>query len=408
MTMTKTNILTTWVLALIMGVVLASCSTDNDLVVPEGELHAIAFASDIADEEQISRAGTGEATRATTLGHNFVVYGYKNVDGNEQTVFDGYTVHYANGSAHTSADNTHNYYYVEGEQSIKYWDLSATDYHFWGLWQETTDAATFSEAKHNVLTIHDVPLRAGDPAPTDNVLFSELYDRCPVSADVVQMRFKRPYAKMRIQFYTSLPMRGDDIIELTGIKFAPDSMAAAPLVNKVYGKGDVVVTYPTTSGSCDGNARETIVVENLEKAQDNLPFEDVMLTSTLGTASNNAVTAPIDESQGFVLDDMGGVSLLAPAVKGSTRAGEDTGKKYYYYPLPMGEKNPAFTMSVCIDGNSELKTAVVPATFMQWRANFFYTYIFKITEAGKKIEFDGVKIDPWTYGGSQEEEWRNW
>lgn len=74
----------------------------------------------------------------------------------------------------------------------------------------------------------------------------------------------------------------------------------------------------------------------------------------------------------------------------------------------MGEKNPAFIMSAHINGDMEWKNAVVPATFMQWKPNYLYTYIFKITDASKKIELYDVKIDPWKYGGSQEEEWNNW
>lgn len=332
-----------------------------------------------------------------TLGKDFVVYGYKS-DGSEvQTVFDGYTVKYRAGSAHTSADNTHSYYYVYEEQTLKYWDFAASDYHFWGVWRATSDRATFSGAQHNVLTIHDVPLRVGEPAPEDDVLFSALYERRPVSSDVVQLSFKRPYAQLRVQFYTSEPLKDDDEIQLTNISFAPDHDATSPLVNKVYAKGDVVVTYPLIGSSCPGNVHETVTVTNYNSPQENLGFKDVTLT-TANMTSDKAFTAPVDDSEGFLLGDMPGESL--------TRAGEQPGEKYFYYPLPMGELNPSFTMTASVD--DEVKTAVVPATYMQWKANYVYTYIFKITEAGKKIEFYDLKIDPWHYGGSQEEEWKNW
>lgn len=333
------------------------------------EPHPIAFASVTADQESI--------TRAMTLGKDFVVYGYKMVGDEEQTVFDEYTVKYLAGSAHTSADNTHSYYYVFDEQTLKYWDFAATEYHFWGAWRATSYRASFSEGKHNILTIHNVPLRVGEPAPEDDVLFSALYERRPVSSDVVQLSFKRPYAQLRVQFYTSEPLKGDDVIQLTNIRFAPDPDASDLLVNKVYAKGDVVVTYPLSGSSCTGNVHETVTVKNYNSPQDNLGFKDVTLDTTYGMTSDKAVTAPVDDSGA-----------------------------YFYYPLPMGELNPSFTMTASVD--DEEKTAVVPATYMQWKANYVYTYIFKITEAGKKIEFYDVKIDPWHYGGSQKEEWKNW
>lgn len=357
---------------------------------PEGQF-PIAFASVAADQESMTRAD------GPTLGKDFVVYGYKKVGGEEQTVFNGYTVKYLAGSANTSQDNTHSYYYVYGEQTLKYWDFAAAEYHFWGAWGKTSDCATFSGDKHNILTIPNVPLRVGEPAPEDDVLFSSLYERRPVSTDVVQLSFKRPYAQLRVQFYTSEPLVGEDKVLLTNISFAPNPGATTSLVDKIYAKGDVVVTYPLTESSCPDNVHETVTVQNYSSPQDNLRFKNVTLT-TANMTSDKAFTAPVDDSEGFLLGDMPGESL--------TRAGEQPGEKYFYYPLPMGELNPSFTMTASVD--DEVKTAVVPATYMQWKANYVYTYIFKITEAGKKIEFYDVKIDPWRYGGSQEEEWKNW
>lgn len=388
------HIITTLLLALTMVVVLVSCRGEEVLPFEE-EQHPIAFASVEAEQEQITRA-------ETTLGHDFVVYGYKNVKGEEQQVFNGYTVRYRAGSANTSEDNTHDYYYMADGQTLKYWDFGASEYHFWGVWSDNTDLATFSGEKHNTLTIHNVPLRVGEPAPADDVLYSSLTVRCPVSSNVVRLSFKRPYAKLRVQFYTSEPIESDkDNIAVSNISFAPDP-AGTP-VNKVYGKGDVMVSYPLTTDNCSGKAQETVKVVNYSSPQDALLFDDVQLTPTLGISSNTAVTAPIDDTEGFRLDDMPGSSLMA-----ATRAGEVAGRKYFYYPLPMGDLNPAFVMNVCINGDTEMKKAVVPAAYMQWKPNFFYTYIFKITEAGKKIEFYDVKIDPWHYGGSLEDEWKNW
>lgn len=359
------SIAATLFLAIVSVVALVSCRGENELPIDDTQ-HPIAFASVAAEQESV--------TRAVTLGRDFVVYGYKGMgDNGVQTVFDGYTVHYNQGSANTSADNTHDYYYVGGEQTMKYWDFSATEYHFWGLYAKGSDLATFSGEKHNVITIPNVTLRVGEPDPADDVLFSALYVRQPITSDVVQLSFMRPYAKLRIMFYTT----ETDNVDLTDITFAPDPSATDPLVNKVYQKGVVKVTYPLPSDHCEGKAQETISVENLSQEQVAFTFEKVTLTPTTGISSNTSVTAAVDASG-----------------------------HQYYYPLPMGDKNPAFTMTVRINGDTEPKTAVVPEVYMHWQANYLYTYIFKIT--GKMIDFYDVKIDPWKYGGSQDEEWRNW
>lgn len=391
-----------------MVVALGSCRDDNELK-PMAEYRTIAFSTGMAEEELVSRAATIPMT------HDFTVYGYKNEEGIEQVVFDGYVVKYKEGSANTSEDNTHGYYYVGGNQTIKYWDFKASEYHFLGFYACPEDLATYDASGTSDILTLNMHLRVGDaPSFEDDLLYSELTVRQPVSADAVRLRFKRPYAKVRIQFYTNEPINSEeDNFDITNISFGPDPAA---IVNKVYARGDMVISYPKSTDRCTGTARESFELQNLRDPQDALLFDDVTLTSTLGISSNTAVTAPIDNSEGFRLDNMPGTSLKAPQCKASgssatdpTRAGEQPGRCYFYYPLPMGEKNPAFIMTACVDADIDptSRTAVVPANFMQWKPNFLYTYIFKIT-AGGNIEFYDVQIEPWLYGGRQEEEWKNW
>lgn len=335
--------------------VLASCS-DKEELRPETELHPIAFSSVEAEQGMMTRS-------ATTLGRDFVVYGYKYMNSTPQMVFSGYTVKYEEGSANTSEDNTHNYSYVDGNQTIKYWDFSASEYRYWGY---TGDKSNLSDDGKQLTIPVSGLLSASEP--TSIPFYSSLYIRkSPVKSDVVRLEFKRPYSKIRVQFYTNDPLDANDEIPLTDITFAPEEG------KKIYKSGTVEVTY-----SLD-KATETVkAIPTDADAQERLAYQDVTLTPSAGYTSDHAVTA----KTAFSTD--------------------------LYYTLPMDEQNPAFIMTACVNGDTEKKTAVVPANFMQWKPNFIYTYIFKITEAGKKIEFYDVKIDPWKYGGSQKEEWRNW
>lgn len=377
---------------------LGACSNDELADVSPDGLHPIVFAPSLAEEQAMTRAGS------TTLAHNFTVYGYKNVSGSEQQVFDGYTVKYLGASAHTSSDNTDDYYYVTPDQPIRYWDFDASEYHFWGMWGEPADRLNYDEAQRT-LTIKDVPLRIGEPNPADDVLFTYLTVRHPISDEAVHLSFCRPYAKVRIQFYSEAPIQSEqDNISVSNISLKADPDAEPPLVNTVYGKGDVLISYPLPTDNCGGKAREDISVRNLSDPTEALLFESVTLTPTSGANLSTAVTAPVDESIGFELGDMEGVTQIAHA----TRAGELPGKKYYYYPLPMGKRNPDFHLTIRLNGDSELKTVIVPAAFMQWQPNRLYTYIFKISGLEKKVEFCDVQVDPWLYGDDQDEEWTNW
>ena len=336
-------------LGLLMVVTLASCSGEEEIRQEEVQV-PINFAS-IADEtEAVTRANT-------TLGRDFVVYGYKNAGGTEQTVFDGYQVHYLANSAGTSEDNTHDYTYVFGSQTLKYWDFSASEYNFWGA-----TGGTFTNGGTE-LTISGLTLTTTEP--TELPLFSVLYHRSPVSTDVVQLRFKRPYAKVRVLFYTNqeLSDKPFDNIKISDITFGPESPG------QIVTGGNLKVKYPK-----NGEGPEVYSTTSTASA-DNLTFEgEVQLDHTHGTASNNAVTAV------------------------------PTGGTEYYYVVPNDNATP-FTLSARVD--NEDKTAVVPANFMDWKPNFVYTYIFKIS-GGKYMEFYDVQIDPWQYGGSQEDEWQNW
>ena len=70
-------------------------------------------------------------------------------------------------------------------------------------------------------------------------------------------------------------------------------------------------------------------------------------------------------------------------------------KKWYYVP-PLGDSNKpqgAYIISATIDRKKS--TATIPAEYMQWKAGYQYTYIFKITEAGPNIAFTNMQVEKW-------------
>lgn len=360
-------------------VILTSCAQNthelDPVPVPELDknLRAISFSSIEAEVETATRADI-------TLGRDFLVYGYKNVGG-QQTVFDGYTVKYASSSAGSTDDNSADYYYVHGDQTLKYWDYSASEYHFWAVSAlPTSNIYEFVDNNPSKLKINDLQLFGfSDDAsidPSTDVLFSELNVRCPVSSDVVTMRFRRPYAKVRIMFYLGEDHEND--ITLTNVTFGPDPAAVSPKVNTIYSRAALLVEYPYPLDACNGTAKEAVQVMAPETTQPSLTYNDVLLPQTgfgIGISSSTAI----------------------PATNG-------TEKNIYYYTLPMGNLNPSFIMSCISEG--EQKTTVVPAQFMNWQPNYSYTYIFKFTETGPV--FVDARVEEWGAGGSASDTWTNW
>lgn len=350
------NFLMICTISVLAATMLSSCGEDENTPVDQ-EHSPITFAFIQQEEQSSTRAGS-------PLASNFTVWGYKSfVDAPTQKVFQGYKVTYVEGTGGSAADNTHGYSYVDEEhnQSIKYWDAFARQYNFWGY-----TGGTYTEAT-NTLVISDLVQSTIEPNASSikNKLFTGLYHREPVTNQVVQLQFKRPYAKVRVLFYTNqkLTDKAFDNIKISDITFGPESP------KQIVTSGSLKVTYPQIGVGPEAYST------TFATSADNLPFEgEVVLDHTHGTASNNAVTAV------------------------------PTGGLEYYYVVPNDNASP-FTLSARIDNEDE--AAVVPAEFMEWRPNFVYTYIFKVS-GGKYMEFYDVQIDPWTYGGGQEEKWKNW
>lgn len=361
----KFNIFFTWknimfffmleVALLLAASVLVSCDGTEEVGNAPTD-SPITFTFTEQEEQNVSRA-------VTKLDRGFVVWGYKSKtvgDSYSQQVFPGYSVNFLQNSAGTTSDNSHDYYYTNGaDQTIKFWDYGVDEYNFWGY----TGAKSDFSADGTQLTISGLEQSLTVPN-VDNKLFSALYHREPVSNEVVRLEFKRPYALVRVMFYSGETLEAGDQVEITDVTFAP----ASP--TKIVNSGTLTVSYPQ-----EGKAPEVFTTSVQTTTAEPLAFEAITLDHTQGTSSSSAVLAV----------PVGGTEFYCTVP--------------YIYPS-------SFTLTAVVEG--EEKTASVPAEMMHWLPNYTYTYLFKILEAGKKIEFYDVKVDPWKYGGSQDDEWTNW
>ncbi len=313
-------------------IAVVSCGGDDESPAPEPPAPTppaaevpISFQGDLGDGQAV--------TRSTEIGLNtkytaFRVWGYKKGTSGDQKVMNGYTVKWVDNSSNTTTTNTHGWEYVnqqilgETEQSIKYWDYSATAYRFFGVAPASLSGSISGD--YYVLTFEDVDVTA-DEGIAAAPYFSELWYSSDKSqyGKPVKLLFKQPVSKVRFRFTSDDPRVAADAV-LSGISFRPDEN------KKIYRKGNFTLRYPLTGTA----TRETFVVTNAD-----------------GATALDALTEHYTEAN-----------------------------QKWYTVLPANNQG-TYTLEVTINGGDP-KTAVVPAEFMNWQPGFEYTYIFKINEEG--------------------------
>lgn len=382
---TKTIVSQIGILCLISIVTLltlVSCGGggDDDLGAPQPEANgvggsdmvAISFSGSEGREDAVTRAaGTPLNEKATS----FQVWGHKDMSysagvySGMQTVFPSYTVNWQANTAGTTTSNTNNWEYVGiGEQTIKYWDWSAKAYRFFAVtkWEAESAGPYVSYKAYGATGTYEsyetykISMLA-DASDADEIektpYFSRLWFSTGVPADYpdkqfgkpVQLEFIQPYARVRFLFTYVYPREG---IKLENITFKPSDGS------KIVRKGTFTVIYPLTG---------TATAEWFEMTPNSDP----------SAAVNKALDAfeedfdPEDDTKEYSADCPGG----------------------WYTVLPNNTQG-SYTLSAKVSGAN--KTAVVPASYMQWLPGYSYTYIFKITEEGG-IEIGWVEyvMTPW-------------
>lgn len=317
---------------------LVACSNEDGGGVAHDDNAPIAFSTLSTEEQEVT-------TRATSaLNRDFQVYGFKKAETYVQTVFNNYTVAYADGSAGTSEDNSYNYYYIGAAQgqTIKYWDLSAEKYQFFAFCPK--EAATVTGTTLSDGETMAVKMRIPD-ASTSECLYTEL--KTVEKSDyrkVVQMEFLRPIAQVRYRFVIR------DDVDKNSVKIEESSFAPANSEEKIYTGGEVRVTHSAKGTTLAING--TTVLEG------------------------NAFTTPDTEGN-------------------------------YYSVLPVGSTPyGAFTLKALVSGVQ--KEATVPREYMQWQPNHRYTYVFQIIDNSMTIVFVDMVEDDWIYGGYTQDEQYHW
>ena len=401
---------------------LASCADNTYLGDQEvnntGNRGVISFGSSTGS---LTRASGADA--AALLHNNFVVEGIKTVSTTKSEVFDNYNVNYTANTAATTASNTANWEYVAqskhansaaSEQSIKYWDFAASQYDFWAYSLGggsatvsaleptatlTTSAYTITGSKDNLAKVYISDLVTAY-ASSLNVSGK------PVMGDEVELNFRSLVTKVRVGIYETIPG-----YSVKNVKFYTSSSASLATDDSeknatLFASGNNLPTFNGTSNNAEFTVKfPTIGKDNASNSDYNkahvaLSSTDKTSIISFGTLSYGAK----HKSEKTTGDIWLRINSAQPtwAKETSASAGD------YSIVLP-NENGEVLTLRVdytleSTDGSGEEitihgATALVPSQYTQWKPNFAYTYIFKIsdnTNGKTDVNVDKVGLYPIT------------
>lgn len=340
----------------------------------------ILFSASEQEEGSVTRADTPLENTFTS----FVVYGFKNKDGDNglnetyQTVFPGYVVKWETNSANTTNTNTDGWEYVnmqpagQEEQTIKYWDMSSSAYRFFGVAGATrTNVVTGSEETVEGRKMYKVTYEADATKENETPYYSHLwYSTGDLSVYPyrqfgmpVQLQFIKPLSQVRFMFIFEDPSKARET-ELTSKSFSPSNGSTIKM------KGDVTVRYPLTGTDITETFASTAEAEGMIELK--LDYYESVTTETLNPGTENEKTVVV-----------------------SPYLGADASKtRKVYTVLPVIDQG-SYTLKVSVNG--EPKSTIVPAEFMDWKPGYLYTYVFKIhVDNGVSISSVQSAFTEWT------------
>lgn len=373
----------------------------------------------------MSRADMTGKTAADALGGKFYVDAIKNEKTNIGTieklnandVMDNYVVTYADGSAFTTTSNTEGWEYVGNKltaeeatnvtpnggstdaQTIKYWDWGAADYTFTAISALGTDITNgdVKIVKNRTANTTDAYKNGYTLTISDDATFSDIYiaDRVNIVKPTtttdpnrtdhnvyggqVNFTFRSLGTKVRAGMYETVPGYTVTVNKMYGAETAGDSetnfAASCPNTTIAAGKSiEATVTYiapndPTTPTNTDVVNHPTVTFANPEGVSDALQAKSTLTLGTNIFAKTGTVQNPLL------------TTAAAPTY--------DTADGAYTFVLPQETNTTDMKVKVdytlkCDATGEVIKvvgaTATVPAAYLQWKPNFSYTYLFKISD----------------------------
>lgn len=379
---------------------LASCSSDDFLGDTQGSTptsanSAINFGGDAG---KITRATSNEGNTEQMLDRQFKIYGVKQTSETQLvSVFPHYYVWYV--EAKNTTSNTNGWEYVGGkdaeplgtgkiklekDQTIKYWDYSASEYRFvagspinaFSFDVPVTSASKdIKSATVSTLAGHITPNEAGQALVTNPV-----YVAAPVKVKKenyqkpVKFTFIRQQSMVRVGFYETIP--GYFVSHVHFYAYDTDDKTL-----KVSTGNNVILTSATDGYFVGGSNLTGTVTYNWKPTT---PSYTYAYDETGLTKSKNWYAGKLED----VLAEKSSETNVA-TLYGTDKDMSPTG---YFTVLPTPSETEASPILIKCDytlnsddGSGETikvtgATAAIPAAYSKWEPNTRYTYLFKISD----------------------------
>ena len=426
-------------LAALTSFTFVSCS-DNDFLGtgsgPNGAQQGNGEITFATGTQKITRSETLQGKDAAErLGNQFIVYGWKSdafTKGTsetagtytaEETVFPYYLLTFQEGSAYSTESNTHSWEYVgnvsvptddhvvqEGvNQTIKYWDYAKAQYDFiaWDIKPGSTATYALKGGAKSPWKPNWLEFKAETADEASNIYFADkvtVTNNNAASVDVankyggyVQFKFRNLTAKVRMALYETVPG-----YSVTDVKFYDAATMASPTAKTyLYSAASDIPTSGATINVkfSDGTG------DAASKIPENQAVAD-FASITKGTNISFGTLTPdkpreykewyasVDEADNVKNKWLGRVSN-DPSFATGMYDGKDIGtsdedllRNHYTYVFPKAATELCLKVDYrlkSLDGSTDdiiVKgaNAIIPATFCEWKANFAYTYLFKISD----------------------------
>lgn len=399
------------------AIVFAGCS-NNEFVgedsgrTQESDKGQIAFSSTLP---AATRAWYG-ADAAEKLNNKFIVSGFNGAQSKDAvattTVFDNYSVEWSADTAGSTASNTADWEYVgktpsgnatvKGPQTIKYWNYSAGQYDFIAYSTGTAEAVTGDAAveagkvKVSVIAAptKDKPAAYTIQGATADLAKCYIADMCtaynpeqtgkPKFGDIVKFNFRNLATKVRVALYETVPGYSVKDVHF----YADDTTATTKDISAT-----AATLYPTASFAKAG----TLTVSFPTVGTDSIGKSDYNKAHVAVKADEGKTEASHDFGNlNYVNSDDPRLVKTGEGVKNDIYLGTSlpnasyAGTADYYQTMLPNEAGTTLTLRVNYtlvsnDGSGEEihvygAKAIVPAVYAQWKSNYAYTYVFKISD----------------------------
>ena len=377
----------------------ASCSSDDFLgdtpgSTPTSANSAINFGGDAG---KITRATSNEGNTQKMLDGQFLVYGVKKTN---DEIFHNVFVNYSvwDVEANNTTSNTKGWEYVgaenatnlgtgqislKGAQTIKYWDYSASVYHFVAgspikafSYKTPMDPTTGTDIESATVTGLAGHIEANN---TETALETNpVYIAAPLKVEKkdyqkpVTFTFQRQQSMVRVGIYETIPG-----YFINDIKFYAYDTDGKFIVSK---GNNIILTSATADYFVGGSNVSGTVTYNWE-------------TPTPSYTFNYTDNENLKKSKNWYAGKLGTLATTSSEPKVDILYGtdKDMSTTGYFTVLPTQATTASPILIKCDytlnsdDGSGETikvtgATAAIPAAYSKWEANTRYTYLFKISD----------------------------